>query len=92
MIGTQTKYRDYDWFKDFFETERSQIESEEHLQQKSIEIGNRLNEEVQGMMLFDPMIQMSKFSKATFVNPKRWGAMVTERQIQDLLEQGLIGQ
>ena len=83
---------DYDWFKDFFETERSQIESEEHLQQKSIEIGNRLNEEVQGMMLFDPNDQMSKFFKATFVNPKRWGAMVTERQIQDLLEQGLIGQ
>ena len=83
---------DYDWFKDFFENERSQIESEEHLQQKSIEIGNRLNEEVQGMMLFDPNDQMSKFFKATFVNPKRWGAMVTERQIQDLLEQGLIGQ
>ena len=83
---------DYDWFKDFFETERSQIESEEHLQQKSIEIGQRLNEEVQGMMLFDPNDQMSKFFKATFVNPKRWGAMVTERQIQDLLEQGLIGQ
>ena len=31
---------------------------------------------------------MSKFFKATFVNPKRWGAMATERQIQDLLEQG----
>lgn len=83
---------DYDWFKDFFDNERSQIENEEHLKQKSIEIGNRLNEEVQGMMLFDPNDQMSKFFKATFVNPKRWGAMVTERQIQDLLEQGLIGQ
>ncbi len=83
---------DYDWFKDFFEEEKSNIDDDDHLQSKTIAIGNRLNEEVQGMMLFDPNDQMSKFFKATFVNPKRWGAMVTERQIQDLLEQGLIGQ
>ena len=30
-----TNTSDYDWFKDFFENERSQTESEEHLQQKS---------------------------------------------------------
>ena len=83
---------DYDWFKEFFEKERIAIDGEDHLQSKTIDIGNRLNEEVQDMMLFDPNDQMSKFFKATFVNPKRWGAMVTERQIQDLLEQGLIGQ
>ena len=83
---------DYDWFKEFFEKERTAIDGEDHLQSKTIDIGNRLNEEVQDMMLFDPNDQMSKFFKATFVNPKRWGAMVTERQIQDLLEQGLIGQ
>ena len=83
---------DYDWFKEFFEKERSSIDDQDHLQRKTIAIGDRLNEEIQGMMLFDPNDQMSKFFKATFVNPKRWGAMVTERQIQDLLEQGLIGQ
>ena len=82
---------DYDWFKDFFEKERSYIDDDDHLQAKTIAIGNRLNEEVQGMMLFEPNDEMSKFFKATFVNPKRWGAMITERQIQDLLEQGLIG-
>jgi hypothetical protein len=82
---------DYDWFKDFFEKERSYIDNDDHLQAKTIAIGNRLNEEVQGMMLFEPNDEMSKFFKATFVNPKRWGAMITERQIQDLLEQGLIG-
>ena len=43
------------------------------------------------MMLFKPNDQMSKFFKATFVNPRRWGAMVTESQIQDLLEKGLVG-
>ena len=83
---------DYDWFKEFFEKESIAIDDEDHLQSKTIAIGNRLNEEVQDMMLFDPNDQMSKFFKATFVNPKRWGAMVTERQIQDLLEQCLIGQ
>jgi len=83
---------DYDWFKEFFEKERSSIDDQDHLQSKTIAIGDRLNDEIQGMMLFDPNDQMSKFFKATFVNPKRWGAMVTERQIQDLLEQGLIGQ
>ena len=82
---------DYDWFKGFFEKEKSYIDNDEHLKQKTIAIGNRLNEEVQGMMLFEPNDQMSKFFKATFVNPKRWGAMITERQIQDLLEKGLIG-
>ena len=83
---------DYDWFKEFFETEKNKIESDEHLKTLTTELGVQLNEEIQGMMLFDPNDQMSKFFKATFVNPKRWGAMVTERQIQDLLEQGLIGQ
>tara|TARA_Y100001937_G_scaffold127357_1_gene199417 strand:+ start:1074 stop:2033 length:960 start_codon:yes stop_codon:yes gene_type:complete len=83
---------DYDWFKEFFEKERSSIDDQDHLQSKTIAIGDRLNDEIQGMMLFDPNDQMSKFFKATFVNPKRWGAMVTERQIQDLLEKGLIGQ
>ena len=42
------------------------------------------------MMLFDPEITSSKFFKTTFVNPKRWGAMVTEKQIQRLLEEGLL--
>ena len=82
---------DYDWFKDFFDTQQSSIESQEDLEQKTILLGEQLNEEVQGMMLFEPNDEMSKFFKATFVNPKRWGAMITERQIQDLLEQGLIG-
>ena len=82
---------DYDWFKGFFEETKNNIESDEHLIQLVNELGEEINEEVQGMMLFEPNDQMSKFFKTTFVNPKRWGAMITERQIQDLLEQGLIG-
>ena len=82
---------DYDWFKGFFEETKNNIESDEHLKQLVNELGEEINEEVQGMMLFEPNNQMSKFFKTTFVNPKRWGAMITERQIQDLLEQGLIG-
>ena len=41
------------------------------------------------MMLFDPNEQMCKFKK-TYVNPRRWGVMIREKQIQDLLEKGLI--
>lgn len=82
---------DYDWFKGFFEEVRSSIDADDHLQSKTIAIGDRLNEEIQGMMLFNPNDQMSKFFKATFVNPRRWGAMVTESQIQELLEKGLVG-
>ena len=82
---------DYDWFKGFFEETKNSIESDEHLIQLVNELGEEINEEVQGMMLFEPNDQMSKFFKTTFVNPKRWGAMITERQIQDLLEKGLIG-
>ncbi len=82
---------DYDWFKGFFEDTKNNIESDEHLRKLVNELGEEINEEVQGMMLFEPNDQMSKFFKTTFVNPKRWGAMITERQIQDLLEKGLIG-
>ena len=42
------------------------------------------------MMLFNPNEQMCRFFKKTYVNPRRWGAMVREKQIQDLLEKGLI--
>ena len=82
---------DYDWFNEFFEDIKDNIASDDDLKQKTIDLGKQLNEEVQGMMLFEPNDDMSKFFKATFVNPKRWGAMITERQIQDLLEKGLIG-
>ena len=53
-------------------------------------LGHNLNAEINEMMLFDPDVQMSKFFKKTFVNPRRWGAMVREKQIQELLEKGLI--
>ena len=34
--------------------------------------------------------KMCKFFKKTYVNPRRWGVMIREQQIQDLLEKGLI--
>ena len=54
------------------------------------DIGATLNEEINEMMLFDPNPNMCKFFKKTFVNPKRWGAMIREKQIQELLEKGLL--
>jgi hypothetical protein len=54
------------------------------------DIGTELNDSINEMMLFDPNPQMCKFFKRTYVNPRRWGAMIREKQIQELLEKGLI--
>ena len=54
------------------------------------DLGHKLNESINEMMLFDPNPQMCKFFKLTYVNPKRWGAMIREKQIQELLEKGLL--
>jgi hypothetical protein len=54
------------------------------------DIGTELNDNINQMMLFDPNEQMCKFFKRTYVNPKRWGAMIRETQIQELLEKGLL--
>ena len=62
----------------------------EMLEMQVKDLGTNLNEAINEMMLFDPNEQMCKFFKKTYVNPRRWGAMIREKQIQDLLEQGLI--
>ena len=49
-----------------------------------------MNEGINEMMLFDPNEKMCKFFKTTYVNPRRWGVMIREKQIQELLEKGLI--
>jgi hypothetical protein len=54
------------------------------------DLGKELNEGINEMMLFDPTAQMCKFFKKTFVNPRRWGVMIREQQIQALLEKGLL--
>ena len=54
------------------------------------DLGATLNEGINEMMLFDPNEKMCKFFKTTYVNPRRWGVMIREKQIQDLLEKGLI--
>ena len=48
------------------------------------------NDNVNEMMLFDPDPKMCKFFKKTYVNPRRWGVMIREKQIQELLEKGLL--
>ena len=96
---------DFEWFKDFFNNEvapkfdgfndmtcrYSKLEWDSDMLHKEIcRVGRRLNEEINEMMLFDPNTDMSKFFKATYVNPRRWGVMIREQQIQDMLEKGLI--
>jgi hypothetical protein len=69
----------------------SKLEWDSDMLHKEIcRVGRRLNEEINEMMLFDPNTDMSKFFKATYVNPRRWGVMIREKQIQDMLEKGLL--
>lgn len=97
---------DYTWFKDFFYNDvapkfrgnkqnvcpHTKQEWDDHVLTKTISsLGERLNSDINHMMLVDPDITLSKFFKKTYVAPKRWGVMVREKQIQDLLEKGLIG-
>ena len=94
---------EYDWFKDFFDNsiiprfpgdevcKYTKVKWNNEMLEIAIkDLGVKLNESINEMMLFDPNPQMCKFFKLTYVNPKRWGAMIREKQIQELLEKGLI--
>ena len=79
---------DFEWFKEFFDSEVAPIGDD--LYNTVCDLGKKLNSNINEMMLFDPSVEMSKFFKQTYVNPRRWGVMIREKQIQDLLEKGLI--
>ncbi len=93
---------DYEWFKTFFVEESAQFTGDiicrytkvawsyEKLYRAICDLGNTLNSDINEMMLFDPNPQMCKFFKKTYVNPRRWGVMIREKQIQELLEKGLL--
>lgn len=95
---------DYEWFKSFFyddvlpqfpgdiKCKHTRVTwGEKPLYDSVRALGKELNSEINQMMLFDPDPQMCKFFKKTFVNPRRWGVMIREKQIQELLEKGLLG-
>ena len=94
---------DFEWFKDFFDNDvlprfpgeevcnyTKVTWNKEMLEIAIKDLGVELNDNINEMMLFDPSIEMSKFFKQTYVNPRRWGVMIREQQIQDLLEKGLL--
>ena len=94
---------DYDWFKDFFDNQiLPRFPGEEVCKYSKVtwnpkmleiavrDLGEQLNQGINEMMLFDPNPKMCKFFKTTYVNPRRWGVMIREQQIQELLEKGLI--
>ena len=94
---------DYEWFKDYFNKEiitqfagdtvcryTKVAWNKEILYNSVCNLGKELNESINEMMLFNPDLQMCKFFKKTFVNPRRWGVMIREKQIQELLERGLL--
>lgn len=83
---------DYDWFRDYFYKGEAceMIDTDHDLYDKVCKLGKILNQELTGMLLFDPDEITSKFFKQTYVNPGRLGAMVRENQIQQLIERGLV--
>ena len=96
---------DYEWFKEFFNNDvapkfegfadkqcrYTKLEWDSNMLHKEIcSLGRHLNSEINEMMLFDPTPEMCKFFKKTYVNPRRWGVMIREKQIQELLEKGLL--
>ena len=94
---------DFEWFKDFFDKDvlprfpgdelckYSKVTWNKEMLEIAIkDLGRELNDNVNEMMLFDPSPEMCKFFKKTYVNPRRWGVMIREKQIQELLEKGLI--
>jgi hypothetical protein len=94
---------DYEWFKGFFNDEVAPLFagstvckytklawSKEELYDNIIALGEELNSNINSMMLFDPNPKMCEFFKKTYVNPRRWGVMIREKQIQELLEKGLL--
>lgn len=95
------KIADYEWFKAFFADEvlpqfagnivcpRTKVAWDyPKLYEATVHVGETLNNNMNEMMLFKPDALVSKFFKQTYVNPRRWGAMVRESQIQRLMEQG----
>ena len=48
------------------------------------DLGEKLNDSINEMMLFDPNEQMCKFFKKTYVNPRRWEVMIREKKIKVL--------
>lgn len=81
---------DYDWFGEFFNDIRYSFSSEHDLYDEVCELGRELNASIPGMLLFDPDPMVSQFFKKTYTNPRRWGVMIREKQIQEMLEKGLI--
>ena len=96
---------DFEWFKDFFNNEvapkfygindktcrYTKLEWDSGMLHKEVcSLGRKLNQDINEMMLFDPEPKMCKFFKKTYVNPRRWGVMIRETQIQELLEKGLL--
>jgi hypothetical protein len=94
---------DYEWFKGFFNEQVAPLFvgdtvcrytklawSKSELYDNIVALGEELNSNVNSMMLFDPNPKMCEFFKKTYVNPRRWGVMIREKQIQELLEKGLL--
>ena len=94
---------DFEWFKEFFNNEvlprfpgdelckyTRVTWSKEMLEIAIKDLGAELNDNVNEMMLFDPIPKCASSLKRLMSIPRRWGVMIRETQIQELLEKGLL--
>jgi len=62
--------RDYEWFKNYFNTEIEPNITEENINEKIIETGNVLRSDI-GMQIGEITANASKFFKRVYINPSR---------------------
>jgi len=77
---------DYEWFKEYFNNDID-IANEKELHAQIADLGSKLDMLMPGLLV-EPHPAMSRFFKQVYTNPRRWGVMVRESQIQRLLEEG----
>lgn len=80
---------DYAWIKEFFNTQiQPNIEKDNWLQNELIRLETELNKNLTGMMMLPVHANISEFFKTVYVNPRRFGAMITEKDILNLIDKG----
>ena len=80
---------DYTWFREFFNNEiQPNIEKHDWLEGELIRLETELNKNLTGMMMLPVHANISEFFKTVYVNPRRFGAMITEKDILDLIDKG----
>jgi len=73
--------RDYDWFREFFDTEVLPNVNDNNIDDRIVSLGDDLRTQL-GMQLGEMDVNASKFFKRVYVNPPRVGVNITEKWME----------